>query len=523
MVAADLDGDGDGDQDVISASIGDNTISWYESSGGAAPEFTRHVITTRAVVAADLNGDGAIDVLTALAGDNKAAWHQNQGQPTPAFTSRTITTSFVTPEDVTTGDLDNDGDLDVIMASSGDDVVTWFENDGGGIPRFDPDIVSTSISGPVSVVAADFSGDGRIDIAAVTGINPWAYWFINEDLGGPVFNRPPFNRFSTDVGSIIPVDFDFDGNVDMVSTSARMSGIVWHRNTGLTPTGFESNVLVSPDAIVTSIFTVDMDADGDLDLISGSPPNGFISWHEHESKPPPPLPFTVRLFDAAIQIRALHPADLDGDNDIDIIIGERFVPGISWYENMGGSPPSFERSNISSNIGEVRSISTADLDGDADLDITVVNAEGNAMVWFENNGGAPDCFPFYNIETPQLNIQSIAFPDLDGDSDIDILSVSPDDSRIAWYENDGESPPNLSSRTVTASAFKAYFVFPADFDNDGDLDVLSSSGKTFTWYENNGERIPFFRQHFQVVGAFSSPISIYPVDFDNDNDLDILT
>ncbi len=76
------DVDGDGDVDVLSAFIGDDKIAWYESNGGSPPTFTTRVISTtadcaRSVFATDVDGDGDIDVLSASSNDDKIAWYES--------------------------------------------------------------------------------------------------------------------------------------------------------------------------------------------------------------------------------------------------------------------------------------------------------------------------------------------------------------------------------------------------------------------------------------------------------------
>ena len=83
VFATDLDGDGD--QDVLSASLYDDKIAWYENLGGGA-FGSQQVITTAAdyainVFATDLDGDGDQDVLSASNHDDKIAWYENQIVP----------------------------------------------------------------------------------------------------------------------------------------------------------------------------------------------------------------------------------------------------------------------------------------------------------------------------------------------------------------------------------------------------------------------------------------------------------
>ena len=97
--------------------------------------------------------------------------------------------------------------------------------------------------------------------------------------------------------------------------------------------------------------------------------------------------------------------------------------------------------------------------------------------------------------------------DVDGDGDIDVVSGSLADDKIAWYENDGSSQ-NFTTHTISTSADGAHSVFVADIDNDGDLDVLSASQKDnkIAWYENSDPRV-VDRHVFYNDSAFDNPIS----------------
>ena len=69
--------------------------------------------------------------------------------------------------------------------------------------------------------------------------------------------------------------------------------------------------------------------------------------------------------------------------------------------------------------------------------------------------------------------QSVTTADLDGDGDLDVLSASFCDDRIAWYKNDGAGSFGVQ-QTITTAADGAISVTMADLDGDDDLDVLSA-------------------------------------------------
>ena len=86
------------------------------------------------------------------------------------------------------------------------------------------------------------------------------------------------------------------------------------------------------------------------------------------------------------------------------------------------------------------------------------------------------------------NAKSVYAIDLDGDNDIDILSASENDNKIAWYENLGGWVFGVEN-IITTSAISAKSVFAIDLDGDNDADVLSASkgDNIITWCENVGE------------------------------------
>ena len=136
------DVDGDGDTDVLSASVNDDKIAWYESDGGSPPTFTERVISTTGQPSAPVpfsrrtwtvTGTPTLSQRAAL--DDKIAWYENDGGSPPTFTgagdldqlpSRTSASVFAT-------DVDGDGDTDVLGRPPYDDSdkIAWYESDGG--------------------------------------------------------------------------------------------------------------------------------------------------------------------------------------------------------------------------------------------------------------------------------------------------------------------------------------------------------------------------------------------------------
>lgn len=105
---------------------------------------------------------------------------------------------------------------------------------------------------------------------------------------------------------------------------------------------------------------------------------------------------------------------------------------IAWYDFYGASLFSSERV-ISTNADGASSVFAIDMDGDGDIDVLSASSRDNKIAWYENDGYQE--FTEHTISTSALGANSVFAIDVDGDGDIDVLSASFDDGKIAWYEN----------------------------------------------------------------------------------------
>jgi hypothetical protein len=170
--------------DVLSASINDDKIAWYENDG--SENFTAHTITAAAdgawsVYAVDVDGDSDMDVLSASINDDRIAWYENDGSEN--FTAHTITTAAAAEGAISVFavDVDGDSDVDVVSGSWGDDRVTWYENDGNTLG---------------STLASHPTGDGAASEFGEIGCT--GAWDCVNDQAGNAGTGPPATYDSAD-------------------------------------------------------------------------------------------------------------------------------------------------------------------------------------------------------------------------------------------------------------------------------------------------------------------------------------
>ncbi len=183
VFAADLDGDGD--IDVLSASLYDDKIAWYENTDGLGTFGGQRVISTVAdrawdVFAADLDGDGDVDVLSASEGDDKIAWYENTDGLGTFGGQRIITATVDYPISVFAVDLDGDGDIDVLSASYYDHKIAWYENTDGLGNFGNQTIITSNARGAQSVFATDLDRDGDMDVLSASSYDDKIAWYANE-------------------------------------------------------------------------------------------------------------------------------------------------------------------------------------------------------------------------------------------------------------------------------------------------------------------------------------------------------
>src|SRR5690606_38434585 len=119
------------------------------------------------------------------------------------------------------------------------------------------------------------------------------------------------------------------------------------------------------------------------------------------------------------------------------------------------------------------------------------------------------------------NPTSVYAADLDGDGDMDMISASTNDDKIAWYKNiDGQGTFGLQ-QIISEDILNVSSIFATDIDGDGDMDILyaSSAGDTIAWLENINGQGSFGPS--QIISTLTDGASsIYAADADNDGDMD---
>ncbi len=360
----------------------------------------------------DVDGDGDKDLLWGDFFEPGLLLIENTGScAEPNF--RSTPRSFPLADPVTSsgynapsfGDLDGDGDRDFVLGVIGGAYVPnrtsvanlWYlERTGpGAYARRTTRLIPTVDVGSESLPAlADLDGDGDLDLVLANKIDPAdlttsrAYWF--ENTGGrraPAFRlRGPLALAPT--GHVAPGfgDLDGDGRPDLVAGSWR-DQLAWYRGAGLaagTP-AFElvdsAFVRITRGSNTTPTLG-DLDGDGDLDLVIGEA-SGALNYYRNDGTRTAPA-FTL-VSDEWLGLdvgRRSTPvlADLDGDGDLDLLVGEEGGTVVLWRNAGSRTEPRFEPdASFSLPAQPYAAPAVGDLDGDGKPEILAGTAGGGVM------------------------------------------------------------------------------------------------------------------------------------------------
>ncbi|MCK5879281.1 MAG: VCBS repeat-containing protein, partial [Holophagae bacterium] len=227
----------------------------------------------------------------------------------------------------------------------------------------------------------------------------------------------------------------------------------------------------------------DFDGDTDLDLIIGNL-DDYLTYFRNDGSVTNMNPGAVVT--AIVKIPGEtrltpYPADLDGDGDMDIVVGTA-TGKIFFVENIGvtAGMPDFvlHTTPVATGISYCHP-ALDDTDGDGDLDMFV--GQGTVVAFYRNIGSAT--VPDFSLElsnvvsSTTINNLTPCLADIDGDGDAEMF-CGQNNGNIAYYDkvvNGTDFSYNLVTSSYGSISVGEYSTcFAADTDNDGNADVICS-------------------------------------------------
>lgn len=379
------------------------------------------------------------------------------------------------------GDLDADGDLDMIIGNS-DGYFRYFRNDNGTWVNVNNDMFGDQGS-HARPDLVDFDKDGDLDLIFVRGDSQVSYY---ENVGTKFVFDFKLQRdfFGTPWGysGTSAADMDDDGDYDLAVTSSNSAYTYYYENVA---NEYDVNYELNSEQFLgyTNSYSecnfLDYDYDGDYDAICVQN-NGQVFLHRNIGNSTLPKwdkrgNQETYLFDFSDNAD-LKFVDWDGDGDYDMFVGNDDGT-TDYYEGTyseTGKYLDFElnQSNFLGDSGTRSSPAIYDIDNDGDLDIYVAEDDNNRIGFYENDGGSVSFIGTIEGLDGLGNYPRIQFVDADGDGVMDIISTN-DDGNLRFYKNVGTISTPLWSyeRTIVDIGSRGGCDFK-DIDGDGDYDAI---------------------------------------------------
>ncbi len=478
VATGDLNDDGAIDMVVLNYSYDDyppqgGNISVLLSRGdGTFTDDVQYAVgdRPRSVAIGDLDGDGDLDLVVANQ-HNKyntegISLLLNRGDGT--FDENVFIEGGDHPWSIAVGDLDGDGDLDLAVANAVGDNISVLLNNGNA--TFADHVLYAAGDGPVSIVIGDVDGDGDFDLATANfRSDNVSILFNNGD--GTFVDATYFGNDLWTPNSIIFGDLDGDMDLDFAVVNKYKNSVAVHLNHG--DGTYAIDVHYDTGIRPVSLAIGDLNSDGKPDLIVANANTDFdgYAWFDVDN-------ISVLLnrgdgtffdditFEAGATPYSVAVDDLDGDGYLDVAVANLVGDSVSILRNINGN---LFDSDVPYRAGDQpRSIAIGDLDGDGDLDLVVAIenplANGGVSVLLNNGDGTYVDEVEYDTGRQGLGL---AIGDLDGDNDLDIAVTSQYNVSVLFNQGDG----TFADEESYLVGNRAISVVIGDLDGDEDLDL----------------------------------------------------
>jgi hypothetical protein len=355
------------------------------------PQFSRVLLLEKAadtsanVSIGDLNGDGNLDIVLVKGrhwpGMSRVLLGDGRGHFPTAYDLGEAKYRSCSGRLV---DIDGDRDLDIVLSNDTPDAKLILANDGRG--QFH--VASTFGRAEWetrNAAIADLNGDGLPDIIVANRADDASdYICLNQGKGRFDADCIAFAHYSAT--TITPADFNHDGLIDLVVPHRDGGQSYVYLNGGRAT--FAKNRTIPfgpPTATIRMTDVADLDGDGLLDIVVTDDERRSVEIYY--GRKGGTFSSAVVLDNGQATPYALAVADLNQDGRPDIIVGNIDAPSTVYFNDTGGRH--YTAVPFGDNKGTVYGFAVADLDGDGRLDIAVARSEAPSLVYFADSARLP--------------------------------------------------------------------------------------------------------------------------------------
>jgi len=444
---------------------------------------------------ADVDGDGSKDIFATVDYESGASiglyWYKS-----PSWIRYTIAENInFRGDDLSVGDIDGDGDIDLVVSVDNNGKVYWYENPGPvaslANTAWTPHYVGQCRGYVKETEVADLNLDGKLEIVIRTKKSVTV--FANETYSFWSEKRIDIHpREGLDVG-----DLDKDGDLDLVlngfwlETPDDLINGNWVEH-DFDPKWYSQSTGHWQDNSA-NVVVVDINSDGNLDILicNSEKADWPITWYQSDDpKNGPWIPHDViEKFDYC---ETLAAADMDNDGDLDIVAGEMkksiLTGDLVVLDNIGGGLR-WQKTTIAGRIGIYHGV-IGDIDADGDMDIIGCRDYNKAPIdWWENLTSDKKRWKYTSIDKSrpedQFGKMGLIFTDINHDDYPDVVAGS------YIYLNPKNYLANPWQRIQLPENVDIYF--SVDVDGDQLSDLIGIGNNKIYWLEELNEEGSLWR------------------------------
>jgi len=339
------DYNGDGKPDLAIVNAGSNTVTILRNTGESGSiTFAEKIDSSTGkqpvnICSGDIDGDSKPDIIIANTGSNNISVLRNTSSGNKiSFEFRKEFIVGTNPRGIFIMDLDQDGKPDIAIANYGSAMVSVLKNtsSGVGVISFADKVDYNSGVKPSFIAAGDLNGDGQPDIVSTNYSSNTVTVFRNDNLKGVIsFSGRIDLATGVQPGCVALGDLDGDGRAELSVTNNSSGSISIFRNTGVNGSiSFDQKVDMVAGAGCFAASIGDLNGDGKPDIAVVSVYESAVSIYRNNCIPgkiafDPPVDYTTGFYPRCSSI-----GDLDGDGRPDIVAVNNNDNNISVFRNL---------------------------------------------------------------------------------------------------------------------------------------------------------------------------------------------